>query len=766
VVAIDDAHHLDPLSASLVVQCLEHHDLRVVLAARPELGAATADLLRTGLLTRSDVGPLDQEDVEAVATLRFGTSLEPASAERLLAYTAGNPLFLRELLEAADAAGVLVPVEHQLVFEPGAMANTRLEDLLLAHRNVLDEDGRAVMDVLACTGGSLGRSLLDRLASPESVDRLAVSGLVEIDRVGSSRLVRLRHPLIEECINALLAETHRSAIFGRLIDLAVGSEEVDPITIGLWQLRSGRPDGSGLLVAGAQAALARFDAGLALQLAEAAVEVDGAFEARLLAARSRALLGRDGPDTLRTLFEDAMAGGDDHRIRATASALARHLRFVEGDVDESFLVFDRALDVLVDRHDREAVLTEWGAVTIYSRDVRLAIPQLAPILEDPSAHPATRAAAAVPLAVAYSFSGQTAAVIRCNQIWAELVRALPVVESQIPRMPASARAIAHMHSGDLAAMHRVIDEQQAELRAIGEVEHAGFFEINRAAALIYAGWVQDGLDRADGLLAIGRRWDPMRLLPFALSLMGYASALTGRLDDARALVAEMASLPEDYRRPAEAFRHQALGWIAVAEGDRRAAVAHLRTGAATAASMGLTFYQAELLHHLTRLGVSSEAVHQELKAVVADFDSDVIAHNHAATARALADGDASTLESLAADYAARNSILNAADGWGLAAQLHERRGDAVAAMACRDHAQAELGRTGVASTPATTAPIPNLTAREEEVARLAAAGLSNREIAERLGTAKRTVDNQLTAVYRKLSVSGRSELERALGPAT
>jgi DNA-binding NarL/FixJ family response regulator len=51
-----------------------------------------------------------------------------------------------------------------------------------------------------------------------------------------------------------------------------------------------------------------------------------------------------------------------------------------------------------------------------------------------------------------------------------------------------------------------------------------------------------------------------------------------------------------------------------------------------------------------------------------------------------------------------------------------------------------------------------LTARELQVARLAAKGLSNRDIAARLFVSTRTVENHLHRVYSKLGISTRKEL--------
>jgi DNA-binding NarL/FixJ family response regulator len=64
--------------------------------------------------------------------------------------------------------------------------------------------------------------------------------------------------------------------------------------------------------------------------------------------------------------------------------------------------------------------------------------------------------------------------------------------------------------------------------------------------------------------------------------------------------------------------------------------------------------------------------------------------------------------------------------------------------------------------PGRTAGGPDLTAAERAVAELAAAGRSNREIAAELVLSVRTVESQLSAVYRKLELRSRAGLAVAL----
>jgi DNA-binding NarL/FixJ family response regulator len=59
----------------------------------------------------------------------------------------------------------------------------------------------------------------------------------------------------------------------------------------------------------------------------------------------------------------------------------------------------------------------------------------------------------------------------------------------------------------------------------------------------------------------------------------------------------------------------------------------------------------------------------------------------------------------------------------------------------------------------------SLTAAQQQVARLAVAGRSNRQIAEELFVTIKTVETHLAAVYRKLGIAARVQLVDMLGGA-
>lgn len=84
------------------------------------------------------------------------------------------------------------------------------------------------------------------------------------------------------------------------------------------------------------------------------------------------------------------------------------------------------------------------------------------------------------------------------------------------------------------------------------------------------------------------------------------------------------------------------------------------------------------------------------------------------------------------------------------------------AVVLTDRAQAELRATGARPRRFALSGAEALTASEERVAGLAAAGLTNREIAQQLFVTVNTVESHLRHGYLKLGVHSRAELPAAL----
>ena len=88
--------------------------------------------------------------------------------------------------------------------------------------------------------------------------------------------------------------------------------------------------------------------------------------------------------------------------------------------------------------------------------------------------------------------------------------------------------------------------------------------------------------------------------------------------------------------------------------------------------------------------------------------------------------------------------------------------DAIGVRYLADRAQHELGASGEAPRHRGIDILDQLTPQELQIARLAAEGLSNREIGTRLYLSHRTVGSHLYRVFPKLGVTSRAQLHTAL----
>ncbi|MFF4249787.1 LuxR C-terminal-related transcriptional regulator [Streptomyces sp. NPDC001663] len=125
-------------------------------------------------------------------------------------------------------------------------------------------------------------------------------------------------------------------------------------------------------------------------------------------------------------------------------------------------------------------------------------------------------------------------------------------------------------------------------------------------------------------------------------------------------------------------------------------------------------------------------------------------------ADALARGDGPALDRAAAALEERGFLLFAAEAHAQAVRAHR---DPRAARTSRTRAVALARRCQGARTPALSGLVlGELTARQRQIVTLAAAGLSNRQIAEQLTLSIRTVGNHLYSAYARLGASDRAAL--------
>jgi DNA-binding NarL/FixJ family response regulator len=138
-------------------------------------------------------------------------------------------------------------------------------------------------------------------------------------------------------------------------------------------------------------------------------------------------------------------------------------------------------------------------------------------------------------------------------------------------------------------------------------------------------------------------------------------------------------------------------------------------------------------------------------------------HGHGPFARhaeALARGDGAAVDRAAEELERRGLLLFAAEAHAQAARLHR---NPAAARRSRMRALALARRCPGARTPALACLVlGELTGRQRQIVALAAAGLSNRQIAERLTLSVRTVGNHLHSAYTRLGSGDRAALPELL----
>ena len=162
------------------------------------------------------------------------------------------------------------------------------------------------------------------------------------------------------------------------------------------------------------------------------------------------------------------------------------------------------------------------------------------------------------------------------------------------------------------------------------------------------------------------------------------------------------------------------------------------------------------LHTAVRFGDRS---HTERLAELAKTLNTPLAEAIATHAGGLANHDGDVLDVAAARFADLGAVALAADAAAQAAREHARTGHRGKEVESSTRAYGLAGQGGI-RTPAVEAaarPLP-ISGREREIAMLVAAGLSNRQIADRLLVSVRTVEGHLYRIFAKLGIDDRDQL--------
>ena len=284
LIIIDDAHLLDPLSATLVYQLAQHLKSaqprrgRILVTARstPPIPTAVAALWEDGLLRRVDVPPLNgAETAEVIAATDSG-----ADAVEFYRRSAGNPLHLRLMVMTGDPERSLPElIDRYLAGLPVAARE------VLGYLSVREPLARADLVALSTV------EAVDNVDNVDTVDTAEATGAVQ--RIGSE--VYCGHPLFADHIAAGAAAPHlrrlRSEVAARLATHP-HRHLGDRLGRSVLSMASDTPEPVDDVVVAAQEALRLGDLGLSEQLAATALEREERFDGRLALSYALAWQGR------------------------------------------------------------------------------------------------------------------------------------------------------------------------------------------------------------------------------------------------------------------------------------------------------------------------------------------------------------------------------------------------------------------------------------------------------------------------------------------
>ena len=775
LMVLDDAQWLDqPTCAALafVARRLEAEPAAMLIAIRDgyENPVSEAGLKELGL------GRLD-EDAASVVLDAQAPGLRPAVRERLLAEAAGNPLALVELPRALSPRHLrdAAPLPSRLPL------TARLEQAFATRQSELPRATRSLLVLASANDEAVVGEALKAAAILEgaetTVDRfipVVAAGLVSID----GTKLRFRHPLVRSAIYQAASPAEREAAHRALSEVLIGQPDRR-----VWHRA---------------AASLRADEEVAQELEDAAVRAER----------------RGAPAVAIAALERAAELSEDTGNRGSRLMRAAELAFELGRQEPGLDLLRTAesLDLAADERTRLVLLREiregvdWLTATKLGSFVELA--------EQMTSAGHVDLALKLLLAVARSCGwGGSGREIRAAIVAA--AQRLPVADDE----PALLALLAY---ADPVAYGAHVVDQIARISPHTRDPAACYLAGSAAAAVWAYGLSLDFLGVAvNGLRAQGR----LGVLAKALVLQAWAAVHLAREPLAVSAAEEAFRLAMETGQPAStACAQLAQAAIAAERGDfegaerlaRKAEALLLPIGATPLLALGQFVrgrgavahqrYPEGLEHHRRTLDPTDPVYNPSVGACGLSDLVEAAAHSgEKDRARAYLE----QLESVAATTSgsllratagyARPFVANDEDAEALyrTALSHDlanwpcyrgrmllwygrwlrrqrrvaesraplraaREGfDALAFPALAETARQELRAAGETSPRRTPEAWDQLTAQELQIAQLAAEGLSNREIGERLYISHRTVGYHLHRIFPKLGITSRGQLHAA-----
>ncbi|MGV0812274.1 LuxR C-terminal-related transcriptional regulator [Mycolicibacterium boenickei] len=754
VVGVDDAHLLDDLSAFTVHQLVTRRLATVILTIRsgePPPDAITA-IWKDQHLERLELQPLSPSEIADLLERVLDGPVDSFSAQRLWQYTQGNALYLRHLLDNEVDAGRMTQRAGVWLWDGQPRLSPTLAELLEARMSDVPTSVREVLDALAIAE-PLESDVLESIADADALAEAESLGLISVDSSQRPASVRLAHPLLGEVRRTGSLRLQR--LRGRIATELGRKASTDPrdlIRRAVLITESDLTPDSELLLAAAAAAMQLLDHRLAETLAAQAVAVGGGPWAKI--AHAMAITWQErGVEAEAVLGEQAAQATG---LERTQVAILRAMNFllILGRVADA----ERELGLLpADDESAQAIATALRPLIELVRGrSRVAVDMAG------TAEASAEASDVAKIFLAWVFVTGRGDLGQIDEIEAAANNGYAVADRS-PEVGHLRRRLAFQetHGYRLAGALAQSDAVVARIRR--DTLDVPFEESWHRVMVGLTAMTRGALDDArrslrDALAYLGTGDSGRMVKTFGRTWLTTVTGMAGLAADARR---EFDSIEWWAQDPAacmfDPYLRLAEAWTCAAEGAVSQAVSIMRDAAAKESELGRPAWEVVLLQTATQFGDHTTAERlAELSAQVQGPRAPAaVAH---AAALAAADGDA--LLDASHRYETFGDRLAAADAAAQAVVAYQHaslRGAAMTASATAGRLTDECQGAQTPALRAGTTAQP-FTARQREIISLAAQGLSNKQIADRLTMSIRSVEGHLFRASQRVAANSREQL--------
>lgn len=765
VVAVDDLQWLDGPSAravDFVARRLSDVPVAILTAIRVDRG--TPEHAGVEDRDRLRLQPLTPAALQQLIKHRLGVSLPRPTLLRLHGACGGNALFALEIARAVAEQGAL---DANRVWP---LADD-IRDLVEAHLASLPEEARATLLLLAAASQP-ERGLVDA----QGLETAEQAGLVRVDPGGR---IRFAHPLYASAVYVGATPEARRRAHAQLAAQSEPLERARHLA-----LAATDPDAAvtAELETAAGLAVARGAPEIGAELFERAAELTAADEPDVAGRRTLAAAGLylqgGAPDKAGRLLE-ALLEQSFEPPRAEALHLLSLVRFRQERYEEAFGLLYQGLAHASSSEVRAAIELDLAFVGLSSTlDHRPAL---------------IHAEAAVEHAERSDERGLLAAALAVRVLLgfflgegideARLARALELEDETIrwvEARPTLVAAFLALYVGRVDRARPMLESLRRELADRGQEAESPLLTLHLAWLELAVGELpraRELSDEALGFAALGGMWSA-----HAIAFGAIVDAFAGDTDRCRERLAAAAAAVGDQDNCL------VFEWSAIAVALLDGAFGDMEAVDAGTETVGAFYEQFELVDpvHLSWLPEKIEALvtlgdlerAERLTALLArsgrqfSRPAAIAAAERSRAVMLAAEGDLD--EARAALVSALEQLevaplpLERARTLLLLGQVERRRKqktaarsalersaeicDGIGAALWAERARVELARLGRRSPPG------ELTETERRVAELAASGLTNREIASVAFMSPKTVEANLSRIYRKLGIRARAQL--------